>query len=57
MSKYLLDSNAIIGLLAGNPSLTKRIRQHAPRAPSSVMKTLAVPAALRACPALGNLRR
>ena len=29
--KYLLDSNAVIGLLAGNPSLTKRIRRHAPQ--------------------------
>ena len=29
--KYLLDSSAVIGLLAGNPSLTKRIRRHAPR--------------------------
>ncbi len=29
--KYLLDSNAVIGLLAGKPSLTKRIRRHAPR--------------------------
>ncbi len=29
--KYLLDSNAVIGLLAGKPTLTKRIRQHAPR--------------------------
>ena len=29
--RYLLDSNAVIGLLAGNPSLTRRIRQHAPR--------------------------
>ncbi len=29
--RYLLDSNAVIGLLAGKPSLTRRIRQHAPR--------------------------
>ncbi len=29
--KYLLDSNAVIGLLAGKASLTKRIRRHAPQ--------------------------
>jgi len=29
--KYLLDSNAVIGLLAGKTSLTKRIRRHAPQ--------------------------
>jgi len=29
--KYLLDSNAVIGLLAGKVSLTKRIRRHTPQ--------------------------
>jgi tRNA(fMet)-specific endonuclease VapC len=29
--KYLLDSNAVIGLLAGKPSLTNRIRRHTPQ--------------------------
>jgi len=29
--KYLLDSNAVIGLLAGKASLNKRIRWHAPQ--------------------------
>ena len=29
--KYLLDSNAVIGLLAGKASLTKRVRRHAPQ--------------------------
>ncbi len=29
--RYLLDSNAVIGLLAGEPSLNKRIRRHAPQ--------------------------
>lgn len=29
--RYLLDSNAVIGLLAGKASLNKRIRRHAPQ--------------------------
>lgn len=29
--KYLLDSNAIIGLLAGKTLLKQRVRQHAPQ--------------------------
>lgn len=29
--KYLLDANAVIGLLAGNAMLLSRVRQHTPR--------------------------
>ena len=29
--KYLLDSNAVIGLLAGKASLTRRVRRHTPQ--------------------------
>lgn len=29
--KFLLDSNAVIGLLAGKASLTKRVRRHTPQ--------------------------
>lgn len=29
--KFLLDSNAVIGLLAGKVSLTKRVRRHTPQ--------------------------
>ena len=29
--RYLLDSNAVVGLLAGKVSLTRRIRRHVPR--------------------------
>lgn len=29
--RYLLDTNAVIGLLAGAPSLTARVKRHAPQ--------------------------